>query len=99
MKRIFTFAMIAAAMAATAQADVVFYESFNNLNGQGGNDGYFDNSADGTVEVGAEIRLLISSKRFLLSSCSNESFILVIIPFNKEQHYNDNRKMKYSNIS
>ena len=54
MKRIFTFAMIAAAMAATAQADVVFYESFNNLNGQGGNDGYFDNSADGTVEVGAE---------------------------------------------
>lgn len=46
--------MIVAAMAIGAHAEVVFYESFNNLKGQGGNDGYFDNSADGTVEVGAE---------------------------------------------
>ena len=46
--------MIVAAMATAANAEVVFYESFNNLKGQGGNDGYFDNSADGTVEVGAE---------------------------------------------
>ncbi|MGN0223480.1 MAG: hypothetical protein ACI4AM_05590 [Muribaculaceae bacterium] len=54
MKRIFTSIMIVAAMAIGAHAEVVFYESFNNLKGNGGNDGYFDNSADGTVEVGAE---------------------------------------------
>ena len=41
-------------MTLSADSDVVFYESFNGLSGQGGNDGYFDNSADGTVEVGAE---------------------------------------------
>lgn len=54
MKRIITSIMIMAAFAIGAHAEVVFYESFNNLQGNGGNDGYFDNSADGTVEVGAE---------------------------------------------
>ena len=46
------------AMPADVQAqnegNVLFYESFNGLTGQGGNDGYFDNDADAGVEVGAE---------------------------------------------
>lgn len=54
MKRLFTSIMILAAIAIGAQAEVVFYESFNNLTGNGGNDGYYDNSADGTIKVGAE---------------------------------------------
>ena len=32
----------------------MFYESFNGLAGQGGNDGYFDNDEAAGVEVGAE---------------------------------------------
>ena len=32
----------------------MFYESFNGLTGQGGNDGYFDNDEAAGVEVGAE---------------------------------------------
>lgn len=36
------------------ESDVIFYESFNGLNGQGGNDGYFDNDADAGVTVGEE---------------------------------------------
>lgn len=39
MKRIFTSIMIMAAFAIGAHAEVVFYESFNNLQGNGGNDG------------------------------------------------------------
>lgn len=49
---------MALAMPATTQAqhgsDVLFYESFNGLTGQGGNDGYFDNDEAAGVEVGAE---------------------------------------------
>ena len=36
------------------ESNVLFYESFNGLNGQGGNDGYFDNDETAGVEVGAE---------------------------------------------
>ena len=36
------------------ESNVLFYESFNGLNGQGGNDGYFDNDVTAGVEVGAE---------------------------------------------
>lgn len=43
-----------AAMMAQEESKVLFYESFDNLNGQGGNDGYFDNDEDAGVEVGAE---------------------------------------------
>ncbi|MGN0221975.1 MAG: hypothetical protein ACI4BA_07635 [Prevotella sp.] len=43
-----------AAMQAQSETKVLFYESFDGLNGQGGNDGYFDNDADAGVEVGAE---------------------------------------------
>ena len=32
----------------------MFYESFNGLTGQGGNDGYFYNDEAAGVEVGAE---------------------------------------------
>ncbi|MGM9776879.1 MAG: hypothetical protein ACI3ZD_00880 [Prevotella sp.] len=50
--------IVALAMPAAVQAQndnsVLFYESFNGLTGQGGNDGYFDNDADAGVEVGAE---------------------------------------------
>ena len=50
---------VAWAMPATVQAEneagkVLFYESFNGLGGQGGNDGYFDNDEDAGVEVGVE---------------------------------------------
>lgn len=49
---------VALAVPASVQAQnentVLFYESFNGLTGQGGNDGYFDNDADAGVEVGAE---------------------------------------------
>lgn len=49
---------VALAVPALVQAQnentVLFYESFNGLTGQGGNDGYFDNDADAGVEVGAE---------------------------------------------
>lgn len=31
----------------------VFYESFNQLKGQGGNDGYYDNDAEANVEIAA----------------------------------------------
>lgn len=62
MKQIYTTcaAMFLMGMAATqtnAQTvsdNVLFYESFNALAGNGGNDGYFDNSEDPVVEVGAE---------------------------------------------
>lgn len=43
-----------AAVLAQNENTVLFYESFNGLNGQGGNDGYFDNDAEAGVEVGAE---------------------------------------------
>ena len=50
--------IVALAMPAAVQAQnentVLFYESFDGLAGQGGNDGYFDNDADAGVEVGAE---------------------------------------------
>lgn len=36
------------------ESNVLFYETFNGLNGQGGNDGYFDNDETAGVEVGAE---------------------------------------------
>ncbi|MGN0282285.1 MAG: hypothetical protein ACI4B3_08300 [Prevotella sp.] len=36
------------------EVKVLFYESFDGLNGQGGNDGYFDNDTEAGVEVGAE---------------------------------------------
>ncbi|MGM9732809.1 MAG: hypothetical protein ACI3YT_01610 [Prevotella sp.] len=49
---------VALAVPASVQAqndnNVLFYESFDGLTGQGGNDGYFDNDADAGVEVGAE---------------------------------------------
>lgn len=32
----------------------VFYESFNQLKGQGGNDGYFDNDSENNVEIAAD---------------------------------------------
>lgn len=46
INRLITSIMIMATIAIGAHAEVVFYESFNNLQGNGGNDGYFDNSAD-----------------------------------------------------
>lgn len=56
MKRIITTLLAVSAVSAMAVAEptTVFYESFDNLQGQGGNDGYFDNDADAGVEVGAE---------------------------------------------
>ncbi|MGM9687584.1 MAG: hypothetical protein ACI3YD_00900 [Alloprevotella sp.] len=42
------------AMLAQQESKVLFYESFDKLDGQGGNDGYFDNDAEAGVEVGAE---------------------------------------------
>ena len=42
------------AMLAQNESKVLFYESFDGLNGQGGNDGYFDNDETAGVEVGAE---------------------------------------------
>ena len=42
------------AVLAQSENGVLFYESFNGLTGQGGNDGYFDNDEDAGVEVGAE---------------------------------------------
>ena len=57
MKRIFTTLLAVSAISAIAVAEpttVLFHESFDNLQGQGGNDGYFDNDADAGVEVGAE---------------------------------------------
>jgi hypothetical protein len=35
----------------TAQPTTVFYESFNNLNGHGGNDGYYDNDDNAGIEI------------------------------------------------
>ncbi|MGM9845611.1 MAG: hypothetical protein ACI30K_05220 [Muribaculaceae bacterium] len=56
MKRIITTLLAVSAVSAMAVAEptTLFYESFNNLQGQGGNDGYFDNDTDAGVEVGAE---------------------------------------------
>ena len=58
MKNLAIALVVALAMPATVQAEnesnVVFYESFNGLTGQGGNDGYFDNDEAANVEVGAE---------------------------------------------
>ncbi|MGN0224640.1 MAG: hypothetical protein ACI4A7_00960 [Prevotella sp.] len=58
MKNLAIVLALAMAMPATVQAqnesDVLFYESFDGLTGQGGNDGYFDNDVDAGVEVGAE---------------------------------------------
>ena len=57
IKRIFTTLLAVSAISAIAVAEpttVLFHESFDNLQGQGGNDGYFDNDADAGVEVGAE---------------------------------------------
>ena len=58
MKKIAVALMLAVAMPAAVQAqsetNVLFYESFNSLDGQGGNDGYFDNNTEAGVEVGAE---------------------------------------------
>ena len=58
MKNLAIALVVALAMPATVQAEnesnVVFYESFNGLTGQGGNDGYFDNDEAAGVEVGAE---------------------------------------------
>lgn len=42
------------AMFAQEENKVLFYESFDGLNGQGGNDGYFDNDEAAGVEVGSE---------------------------------------------
>ncbi len=47
-------ALSSSSMTLSADSDVVFYESFNGLSGQGGNDGYFDNDEAAGVEVGAE---------------------------------------------
>lgn len=38
----------------TGETNVIFYESFDKLAGQGGTDGYFDNDVEAGVEVGAE---------------------------------------------
>ena len=49
MKRIFTTLLAVSAISTIAVAEpttVLFHESFDNLQGQGGNDGYFDNDAD-----------------------------------------------------
>lgn len=58
MKNLAIALVVALAMPATVQAEnesnVVFYESFDGLTGQGGNDGYFDNDESAGVEVGAE---------------------------------------------
>ncbi|MGM9861057.1 MAG: hypothetical protein ACI30W_00530, partial [Muribaculaceae bacterium] len=56
MKRIITTLLAVSAVSAMAVAEptTVFHESFDNLQGQGGNDGYFDNDVDAGVEVGAE---------------------------------------------
>lgn len=58
MKNLAIALTMALAMPTAAQAQsetrVLFYESFDGLNGQGGNDGYFDNDADAGVEVGTE---------------------------------------------
>lgn len=58
MKNLAIALAVALAIPATVQAenenDVLFYESFNGLEGQGGNDGYFDNDEAAGVEVGAE---------------------------------------------
>ena len=58
MKNLAIALVVALAMPATVQAEnesnVVFYESFNGLAGQGGNDGYFDNDEAAGVEVGAK---------------------------------------------
>ena len=58
MKNLAIALVVALAMPATVQAEnesnVVFYESFDGLAGQGGNDGYFDNDEAANVEVGAE---------------------------------------------
>ena len=65
MKKIAVALMLAVAMPAAVQAqsetNVLFYESFNSLDGQGGNDGYFDNNTEAGVEVGAED--LLSSEK------------------------------------
>lgn len=50
-----TWAMAMPAMLqAQNDGNVLFYESFDGLTGQGGNDGYFDNDEEAGVEVGAE---------------------------------------------
>ena len=58
MKNLAIALVVALAMPATVRAEnesnVVFYESFDGLVGQGGNDGYFDNDEAAGVEVGAE---------------------------------------------
>lgn len=58
MKKLAIALAVAVAMPATAQAqnesNVLFYESFDGLAGQGGTDGYFDNDEAAGVEVGAD---------------------------------------------
>lgn len=64
MKKMYTLKNLAIALAvalamptamfAQEENKVLFYESFDSLNGQGGNDGYFDNDEAAGVEVGAE---------------------------------------------
>lgn len=64
MKKMYTLKNLAIALAvalamptamfAQEENKVLFYESFDGLNGQGGNDGYFDNDEAAGVEVGAE---------------------------------------------
>ncbi|MGM9713491.1 MAG: hypothetical protein ACI3Y5_05160 [Prevotella sp.] len=58
MRRLIIALAVALATPAIAQAQtdskVLFYETFDGLNGQGGNDGYFDNDEAAGVEVGAE---------------------------------------------
>lgn len=56
-KLLFALSMVLAlpaAVQAQQESKTLFYESFDGLEGQGGNDGYFDNDADAGVEVGAE---------------------------------------------
>ena len=61
MKKLYILTLVAAAMlstgtvqAQTSTGNVLFYESFDKLAGQGGNDGYYENDSIAGVEVGAE---------------------------------------------